>query len=196
MMKVLFALASLLAFVNAQNATFQFNGTFMSGTDSMNRTFGVTGTHNVRYDTGLYGPEVEEVHYCEWSDICWLVPNMHTDMKHRLWPMANRARHFEDRSNLYLLYTRRLCLHFGRSCQSNSRSSLSFSTIEYTTRRTQYHCQWHWLWLESVKLFYLCPGSLHHSRWHSLGIRYRETYHKLEYDADHAICCTRRTKAG
>ena len=59
------AVAGLHAVVNGQNATFQFNGTLMSGMDSMNGTFGTTGPRNVRYDTGLYGPQVEEVHYCE-----------------------------------------------------------------------------------------------------------------------------------
>lgn len=58
------AFAGFLAVADAQNATFQFNGTLMSGMDSMNGTFGTTGPRNVRYDTGLYGPQVEEVHYC------------------------------------------------------------------------------------------------------------------------------------
>lgn len=54
--------SSLAAIAAAQNATFHTNATNPS--TSMNGTFGQTGAHNVRYDTGLYGPPVEEYHYC------------------------------------------------------------------------------------------------------------------------------------
>ncbi|EPE29845.1 NHL repeat-containing protein [Glarea lozoyensis ATCC 20868] len=56
-MKVLslLALTSIANIVSAQNST--------ASLPSLNSTLANNGTRRVRYDTGTYGPEVEEVHY-------------------------------------------------------------------------------------------------------------------------------------
>lgn len=93
-------LAGLSSFSAAQYLT---NGTFAS-----------RGPRNVRYDTGSFGPDVEEFHY--YYDQ-WRKYGLEEVMGRELTSSSNWVGSLQDRTCIYLLYARHLRIHSWRGCE-------------------------------------------------------------------------------